>query len=869
MKLRFTCFVLALLSIIAWRSDSVMGQEDKKALTIWLIPLELAATDQTMDFDKFNEKVSEGGWVTVLNTTVGHYRAQLIAWNPEFAYPNFPIIKGQQRTLDALRRFAEQNQVHINVRFVWWGQAFEELRALTEGKMSAVVQDGVQIAPDVAQVGSTWVGYFAKKRALLPLEASPDRLNWRDAPDVAHASLRYTTDVRLIFYWKRMSYPIAGNAFELDSANWDTILSSLGNRPMEPGRLNPPMAIPIALTSNLLHDYVPLVWAGGGRFISLDSNKADLTSDAALAVPRKLMERATQPGEQNSRHRILAFPEMTHEEAVQHFLNGEYLALIEPVSFIKRWKDMIARSGLPKGFFQDQKQNPASSSVSFWDYAGVAAPPRTFIGGSDLIVTSRVKEKPEERDLAFKLVRFLAMDEKYSVTLAELGTLPAQQQKLGVDILSASLKDEAGSSSHAGDQGGITEFAVALSLALSRRTEQEYPALAEWPDYVESNEVLEAIQRVWRRIGEGKEGEEELANLKAAAAEAQLAINQHLNWPTKLWQGIQRWWWVIVIGLSAFLAIAVSHIRLQWIAGRRQKETIRALEQASQAEKETLRALEVADAQQREKIQALELAGQAEKERRQALEIASDQLGEKVQALERAAQAEKGRLLALRLYRAKTHELLKAYGTRIENFASSDAENMREALADYGRHIGTKFDAHLSSTTLAVASEMEKPHDPMDFKQIAREAYEGAEIEFKAAWAETPPSVELVLGQDLEQWMLPNTPHVLIVTLQEWLYNCLKEISVRHPERPKIDIQVSSAGRATELRVTSPIPILSEKAAKFSDEPSSSFSISAQGIPLIRDLLWYGFGVTADCRSAPEGPTILSIPLPFARSNTR
>src|SRR5215471_14530991 len=136
MKRRLAIALTWLFSLLVLNLVVASGQENRKTLTVWLIPLELAATDQTMDFDKFNEKVGEGGWVTVLNTTVPHYREQLIAWNPEFAYPNFPIIKGQQETLGALRRFAEQNQAHIYVRFVWWGQAFDELRAITDGKQS-------------------------------------------------------------------------------------------------------------------------------------------------------------------------------------------------------------------------------------------------------------------------------------------------------------------------------------------------------------------------------------------------------------------------------------------------------------------------------------------------------------------------------------------------------------------------------------------------------------------------------------------------------------------------------------------------------------------------------------------------------------
>lgn len=603
-----------LLSLPAWGTGTASGQGSRKLLTVWLIPVELADTDQTMNFDEFNSKVSEGGWVTVLNTTIPHYRDQLIAWNPEFAYPNFPIIKGQRETIKALRRFAQGNGIHINVRFVWWGQTFDELKAITEGKQSPM-QDGTQIAPDVVQTGSTWVGYFAKKGTILPRGSEPDGLDWRDTPDVVAASLRYTTDLHLIFYWKRMSWPVSGSPFLLESNSWDAILDSLSKRPIAPGRLNPPMAMPIALTYRILHDYAPLIWAGGGDLIDKNSREVDLTSDSALAIPRKLMERSVQVGEQNGRHSLLAFPEMSHEEAVQHFLNGEYLAVIEPVHFFKRWRDAVTGNGLPKGFTADQKGVPKSVPVNFWDYAGVAAPPRTFIGGSDLIVTNRVKDKTEEKELAFKLVRFLATDDSYSATLAEIGTLPAQRQQFGIDILRTALRVKPDSASNSNDEDGSTEFAIALSLALSRRSEQEYPAIAEWPEYFESREVLEAIQRIWRRIGEGGTGENAKENLKVAAADAERMINRNFNWRIRLWEDIERQW-PIVVGLLIFLVtllggflwVQIGKTRERGKRIQAQAEVIIEREERIQAQAEAIQARE-------QEIQALEQAANAEKER--------------------------------------------------------------------------------------------------------------------------------------------------------------------------------------------------------------------------------------------------------------
>ena len=52
---------------------------------------------------------------------------------------------------------------------------------------------------------------------------------------------------------KRMSWPMAGAPFKLESESFEALLNSLGHRPIEPDRLNPPMPMPIGLTPNILH----------------------------------------------------------------------------------------------------------------------------------------------------------------------------------------------------------------------------------------------------------------------------------------------------------------------------------------------------------------------------------------------------------------------------------------------------------------------------------------------------------------------------------------------------------------------------------------------------------------------------------------
>lgn len=547
-------------------------------VTAWLIPLEPADEDTSADIDLFDRGVGEVGPVTVLNTRCRIYRDQLKNWNPEFDYPNFPIVKGQRQTIKTLARFARQNGVRINVRFVWWGQAFGELQkigAAGGGETCEDVEGGqLRVTPDVAQIGTTWVAYFAKRQALLPLDGLPGGLKFYDTHDMPRAALRYTTDVRLIFYWKRMSAP-TDPPLEVDGDSWDSILTSLGKISAQSRGQSPPMAMPIAASPNLLHDYVPLVRSGGGPFLNADMDYVDLTSDAALAVPRLLAARATLTDEKSRWHRLVAFPEITHEEAVHHFWDGEYFAVIEPAAFIKRWRDKWLadlqknKSPLPQRFLSQRAEGSESAAgvpLKFWDYAGVAVPPSTFVGGS---VLSLMNSGAQSTAAAKSLISFLAADEEYTSWLAELGHLPAQRPDYGLNNFVAPLEDGPGRAAGAGVSPGLVNFGVVLGVALERREGLEYPPLEEWPTVLESQDVLESFQRIWRRIGEGN-----VAEVEASAASAQLAINRHINFRTRLVEGVRNQWQLIVAGLSLIIAatfvFVIKHSRMK-VNGERER----------------------------------------------------------------------------------------------------------------------------------------------------------------------------------------------------------------------------------------------------------------------------------------------------------
>lgn len=156
---------LLLLACLLIQGVSEAHGRQAQTVTVWLIPLEPADEDTRADIDLFDRSVSEDGPVTVLNTRCRIYRDQLKNWNPEFDYPNFPIVKGQRQTIKALARFAKQNDVHINVRFVWWGQAFGELKNAVKavilscsGEVTLDKLKGLGLSETLQRIAAGWPG---------------------------------------------------------------------------------------------------------------------------------------------------------------------------------------------------------------------------------------------------------------------------------------------------------------------------------------------------------------------------------------------------------------------------------------------------------------------------------------------------------------------------------------------------------------------------------------------------------------------------------------------------------------------------------------------------------------------------------------
>jgi hypothetical protein len=722
--------------------------------------------------------------LTILNATIPYLRAQLIAWNQEFAEATWPMLKGQTGTLEALERFAELHRVHIRFRLESWGKALQDLQYDRD-------------PPDLVEVGSTWVAFLAAagKIGPVPADASRDGLQWRIVPGFGRASLYYTTDIRLIFYWRRpLGQPATSPAFEPRSDNWQDYVDSLESYVV--GKKADAMAFPIGVTPNLLHDLVPLVWAGGGHFYRDGWRKhVDLKSNAALLVPLMLAKRAVVTrGDQP--YRVLAFPEMDHEEATRHFMAGDYLAVFEPAAFIRRWFDNF--------FKREPKPSTPQAEVArareFWSRAGIAVLPETFKGGSDLVVLNGCRAV----EPAYLLARFLVQDEEFTALMGRIGWLPAQLQDHGLAGLNASLWRCEPSAEPCQDlPNGLTEFDSSLNFALEKG--REYPQSAKWPTAFESRDSLDALQTLWRAIGQANENGKALDvdGINSAAAVVQFRINRQIDWLTVVESYLSRGW-IFVAPPSLVILIALA-----WYQRR-------------------LKSLQ------------------------------------------------HGKILALRLYRSLVHSYLHAFGCRICEFSVLPEETLRARIVDYGTHIGTCLNEHLARTARDVVSDVETGSKPQDLQAVLTLAYNGAKAEFKAATASCPPEVTIVANK-LPDWEVYKSAPLLVVILQEWLDNCLSALSLHSTNQARITVDVEQRS-APAIQIESPVPISADEADNFRMNLPSVLSRlhdrlfgkkgqvpdGGHGIPLIRDLLWYGFNTSAVCRTTAVS-TILTIPLQVLR----
>ncbi|HEX8147938.1 MAG TPA: hypothetical protein VF591_12225 [Pyrinomonadaceae bacterium] len=859
-------------------------------LKVWIIPAENAGPNEMARgedirarVEAFNASLKDSG-VTVLNTVDPELSMKLLSWNPAFAVPNASVVLGQRRTLRALQNFAAHRHVRVVVRFITWDEAFGLLSELDPSRRSAAY-------PDVVQIGSTWVGYLAERDMLLSRpDWEKDRANWQPAAGVPASVLPYITDVRLLFYWKRL--PSAGPRspeLALNGSSWGSVVDSI----RDGGSAGDTLALPTGLTLNILHDYAPLVWAGPADFVADGwlGSRVDLTSPRALAVPTLLMNNSLIEPRAGEPRRLIAFPESSHEEVSRIFVNGGYRAILEPANFVGRWRqdfgrrsllELLKQSGItadddfvagltaacrerargatdeeiarfvmskapearaakepngfllsavpqcfdPRGPAEDRCRPPAGgfNGRRFWDYAGVAVPPVVFKGGSDLVVFKGTADTKA----AFALADFLATDPEFTSVLAEAGHLPAGRPGYGIDVLVGTMSG--------GEVGAeAQQFARSVQKAIDQG--RSYPQLAAWPTAIENKQVLEALQNVWRRMGERDSG-----RLREAASRAEWAINARLHTGYWLADRILQAWQVIAIILlvasAVIVALAVRSIRDSKAAVRAQRRELEAQAAAVRAQEESVR---------RE-------AELIEVERRNVREE------------EKRVRAERNLVLLLNLLRAHRHDAAKYLGDNLEELADEAEFYGWEAAAVVGqvRKLSELFEQalvpHIDDIYRNQFEELQGVPARLALSEVVDKAYRGATYIFQAKNRTPPPYVHFA-RDCLSRWYLETLPHAAVVILEEWFLNCLKHFQGYKIEAPDISVEVVG-GSILCIRSSGTIGEREAEVLRQAHEDAPVVDGKHEGLPLIRNILHYAYGVAASVAAAGD-EVELRIPLPL------
>ncbi|HEY2124797.1 MAG TPA: extracellular solute-binding protein, partial [Chthoniobacterales bacterium] len=460
--------------------------------------------------------------------------SETATWNPQSTVPNFQVVANQRKTFAALARFAQQHDATVVLRLITWDEAFALLRA---GRTT-----GPDALPDVMEVGTTWTGDLAASGRI---RSRPDWQNargqWRDVLGVPACALPYVTDVRLLFYWKRLPSAAADSPpLILNGESWPQLLDSFAAGTSSGDTIT----FPTGMALSVFYDYISLVKAGRSESLiqagPLGSH-VSFSAEQALATPIYVTQHSRVPLPQGGVRELASFPETTHDEVIRAFVNGGYRATVEPASFMARWAD---------DFYK--RPHKDGKTQRFWDYAAAVVPPVGFKGGGELVVLNQTPDA----DLAFRLADFLATDPEYTGMLSDTGFLPPGKPGYGLDGMVASLTHDPHDVADARAYGALVQQEIDRGY--------RYPDFKSWALVFENRDTLEKVQRVWRRMAE-----HDVIGLRQAAKDLDWAINSRIYLPSRALNALLQSWKLLALiffmGAALTLLTGIYRLRLRQV----------------------------------------------------------------------------------------------------------------------------------------------------------------------------------------------------------------------------------------------------------------------------------------------------------------
>lgn len=305
---------------------------------------------------------------------------------------------------DVIAGFKKENpDVTVNVTQLPWQRAHD--------KFTAAIAAGT--APDVAQVGTTWMGEFASLDAL---EVTPTEIDLSKYFEGSVASLTVAekkygiplyTDTRSVFYRKDLAEKAGYSEVPSGWADFQEFIEAIQNKAgAKWGIMLPPGG------KSSYQRVLPFAWSNGGRL--LDEDGSAYTFDAPEVVEAIEYYQSYFDGG-------LADKTPSLEALQQNFVSGKV-----PV-FLSGAYDMANIEDL--------------GGAGFADKYGIALIPsdqesRSFLGGANACVFRSTKN----RDAAWKLIEYLGRPETQVNWYSHSKELPAATQSWQDPLLADNTK---------------------------------------------------------------------------------------------------------------------------------------------------------------------------------------------------------------------------------------------------------------------------------------------------------------------------------------------------------------------------------------------------------------------------------------------
>ncbi|MCQ2088749.1 MAG: extracellular solute-binding protein [Fibrobacter sp.] len=402
----------------------------------------------------------------------------------------------QEKLEQRLELFTKKTGIPTQVQVLDWGEAWNRISQALNGS---------QEAPDIVQLGTTWVPYFAARNEIKSLnpwlkEIKPDRfvpVSWNTTHldgDTVIYSVPWFIDIRPVLGNKRIlkEYGITKETVSTYRGFVDAVKKiEHAGETLEDGTKIHGYAFPGKSDWNIPHNFAPWVWSNGGSFIKKDDNgkwRANILSEETIMGIASYLHFVID---------TLVQPEVLQTntaEVAQHFNNGELAFIVSTSEIVMQTRYDGAMGGLSNAKI-------GLDSIMVIPIPRGAAGSVSFIGGSNLAIPAK-NNRPEARDLLL----FLMNDENLDAYTKQIGLLPTSKK-----VLEEWAKDE-----------DYNELVKALE------TGRTYPTIPEWGSMEQL--LVSMFSTVWEMMEiQSLYSEEKLYDI---FKQYTLEINKALNYPS-------------------------------------------------------------------------------------------------------------------------------------------------------------------------------------------------------------------------------------------------------------------------------------------------------------------------------------------------